>query len=75
MNIASLECSMRLPAPLDQPPAGRRCARHRWKHRDGTRHAAPTSSIDARAGGGSGLGRSLPIGVGVQARPTQLESP
>ena len=75
MNIMLVQCSMRLPAPLDQPPAGQRCACYRGRHRDRARDTARTSFIDAHVVTGDGLGGSVTTAVGIHARPARLESP
>jgi len=75
MNITLIQCSMRLPVLLDQPPAGQNCACDRWRHRDRARDIAQTSFIDAGGVTGSWLGGRLTIGIEQTARPARLESP
>jgi hypothetical protein len=75
MNIMLIQCSMRLPTLLDQPPAGQHCVCDRWRHRDRARDAARTSCIDADSVTGNGLGGTLTTGIEQYARPAWLESP
>ena len=75
MNSMLIQCSMRLPALLDQPPAGQRCACDRRWHRDSTRDTVRTSFIDADSVTGNGLGGALTTGIAPHVRLAQLESP
>jgi len=75
MNIMLIQCSMRLPVLLDQPPPGQNCACDRWRHRDRARDTARTSFIDADGVTDSWLGSTLTTGFEQYARPAWLESP
>ena len=75
MNSMLIQCSMRLPALLDQPPAGQHCACDRRWHRDSARDTARTSFADANRVTGKGLGGMLTAGIELHARLARLESP
>lgn len=75
MNIMRIQRSVRLPARPDQAPAGQRCARDCWRHRDRAPDTVQTSFIDADGVTGSWLGGTLTTGIEQHARPTRLESP
>jgi hypothetical protein len=75
MTIMLIQCSMRLPALLDQPPAGQCCACDRWRHGRRARDPARTSSIDADAVTGDRLDGTLTSGVELHVRLARLESP
>ena len=75
MNIMLIQRSVRLPALLDQAPAGQRCARDCWRHRDRAPDTVRTSFIDADAVTGSWLGGTLTTGIEQYARLARLESP
>ena len=75
MNIVLIQRSVRLPALLDQAPAGQRCARDCWRHRDRASDTVRTSFIDADGVTDSWFGGTLTTGFEQYARPAWLESP
>lgn len=75
MNSMLIQCSMRLPALLDQPPAEQRCVFDRCWHGNGDRDTARTSFIDADSFTGNGLGGTLTTGIEQHTRLARIESP
>jgi hypothetical protein len=75
MNLVLIQCSMRSPALLDQPPTGQRCACYRRRNRDRAPRTARTSFIDVDGVIANGLGGTLATGIDLHTRPARLESP